>query len=198
MNAHRWIITTIALALAGCGTASSGTKALKPSSPFTQADAQLFQDGIDLVGDPAGLSGRWAEDWATEMRDRVQRSDLVALVTVDTLRTDIGPEQRTTYWLEAQVHDVLKGNFGAEQLSLPSSERDVGFQSVDQKRASVLRRPLIVLAKWEQQSSGEVRPRWHVALASKEVVATVRAHLQRDTPAPPSTIVERSYQSSQH
>jgi len=188
------LVVAVVLGLLGCGSASQAVKVQRPSSPFTATDAQLFPDGIDLVGDPAGLTGRWADEWATEMRDRVQRSDLVALVTVNTLRTDISPEQRTTYWLEAQVKDVLKGTFGADELSLPSSDEDTGFESVDQKRSSVLRRPLIVLAKWEQQASGEVRARWHVAPASKEVVAAVRAHLRHEAPAP-STIIERQYTS---
>ena len=196
MIAHvRGLIALGLVALSGCGAAAGSSKALQPSSPFTADDAKLFQGGIDLVGQPAGLDGRWADDWAQDMRARVQRSDLVALVKVDTLRTDITPEQHTRYWLDAEVKDVWKGTFDAHQLSLPTSQDDAGFESVDQKRNTVLNQPLIVLAKWEMQPNGQVRPRWFVTLASDEVVATVRAHLHRDTPDS-NRVIERHYTSS--
>jgi hypothetical protein len=190
------IVTASLLLLLGCGSAGASGKGLRPSSPFTAADAKLFPDGIDLVGNPKGLDGRWAQDWASEMLDRVQRSDLVALVTVDTLRTDVTPEQRTTYWLDAQVKDVWKGSFDESQLSLPSSDSDVGFGSVDQRRNTVLKQSVIVLAKWEQGPNGTVRPRWQVTPASQEVIATVRAHLQQRAAGSQDRVIEREYRST--
>jgi hypothetical protein len=158
----------------GCGTASS---AAKPSSPFTDNDTRLFESGVDMVGDPAELTGRWADDWSNEMRERVARSDFVALVTVNTVRTDISPEQHTTHWLIVGVDDVLKGGSGNRELSLASPQDALGFESVDRERGTILRRPLLLLAKWVAEPSGHVRPAWHLAPASQQVLAVVRSNL---------------------
>jgi hypothetical protein len=166
-----------ALTLGACGTAGS---AAKPSSPFTDNDTRLFESGVDTVGDPGQLTGRWADDWTNEMRERVARSDFVALVTVNTVRTDINPEQHTTHWLVVGVDDVLKGGAGKRELSLPSPQDALGFESVDRERGTILRRPLLLLAKWVAEPGGEVRPAWHLAPASKEVLAVVRSHLGGD------------------
>jgi hypothetical protein len=167
-------IVFLALTLGCCGTAGS---AARPSSPFTDNDTRLFESGVDMVGDPAELTGRWADDWSNEMRERVARSDFVALVTVNTVRTDISPEQHTTHWLIVGVDDVLKGGSGNRELSLASHQDALGFESVDRERGTILRRPLLLLAKWVAEPSGEVRPAWHLAPASKEVLAVVRSNL---------------------
>jgi hypothetical protein len=192
-----WVFAGLVLAVlecassVGCGT-SSGARGRVVSSPFTDADKQLFADSVDLVGDPEGLTGRWADDWAVEMRDRVQRSDFVAMVTVNTLRTEIDPSKHTTHWLLANVNDVWKGGLGDDELALPSSDDSLGFESVDRERTGILRRPLLVLGKWTRAPGGELRPHWHLAIASQQVLAVVRGHLAKNTPAPPRTIVERT------
>jgi hypothetical protein len=83
----------------------------------------------------------------------------------------------------------LKGGAGAHELSLASADSALGFDSVDRERGTILRRPLLLLAKWVAQPSGEVRPAWHLAPASKQVIAVVRSHLDGDAPAS-TTIVE--------
>jgi hypothetical protein len=171
---HSLKIVLAALTLSCCGTAGS---AAKPSSPFTDNDTRLFESGVDMVGDPAELTGRWADEWSNEMRERVARSDFVALVTVNTVRTDITPEQHTTHWLVVGVNDVLKGGSNNRELSLPSPQDALGFDSVDRERGTILRRPLLLLAKWVAEPDGAVRPAWHLAPASKEVLAVVRSHL---------------------
>jgi hypothetical protein len=197
MHAHHRIFAAllgVLLVLPGCASGSAG-KGAHPSSPFAGNDPRLFEDGVDLVGDPDGLSGQWADDWSNEMRDRVSRSDLVALVTVNTLRTDINPEQHTTHWLVVGVDDVLKGGAGSKELSLASSQDELGFDSVDRERSTILRRPLLLLAKWVKQPNGEVRPAWHLASASQQVVAVVRSHLGGDIGAPKTIIETHEFQS---
>jgi hypothetical protein len=175
MRASHSHLTFVVLTLTlGCGTAGS---AAKPSSPFTDNDTRLFESGVDMVGDPAELTGRWADEWSNEMRERVARSDFVALVTVNMVRTDISPEQHTTHWLIVGVDDVLKGGSGNRELSLASPQDALGFESVDRQRGTILRRPLLLLAKWVAEPSGEVRPAWHLAPASKQVLAVVRSNL---------------------
>jgi hypothetical protein len=178
MRAHLSLMFGFALASVGCGTAASTGNVMHPSSPFTEADAQLFENGVDLVGDPQALTGRWADDWASELSSRIQRSDLIALLTVNTLRTDTNPQEHTTHWLVGDVGDVLKGVRGEEELSLATADDSLGFDSVDRERANILRKPMLVLAKWVKDPNGTVRARWHMASASPQVVAAVRNQLK--------------------
>jgi hypothetical protein len=190
MPAHRsWLLlvavvtmTTLATGLSGCKSAGGVTGTHVPSSPFMEADKLLFSDGIDMIGEPDGLSGRWAEDWSTELRDRVKRSDLIAVLTVNTLRTEVSPSQRSTHWLVAEVGDVLKGNYDGE-LGLAAMEGSLGFESVERERSNVLHKPMVVFAKWVADDAGVVRAHWHLAPATKNIVGAVRLSLAGAQPS---------------
>ena len=184
-----WLPVLAALCLS-CAGSHGPVQAPSPSSPFLDSDKPLFEDGVDLMADPEGLSGRWAEDWSRELHERVERSDLIALLTVNTLSTDVSPEQSSTHRLVAEVGDVLKGKFQGE-LALASSEDSIGFDSVDRERGNILRRPLIVFAKWVRDEAGIVRPRWHLAVGSKTIVEAVRLEIAGERPDS-TTVVEHS------
>jgi hypothetical protein len=158
---------------------------------MTEADQTLFEDGVDMVGYPAGLSGRWADDWGNELRDRVQRSDVIALLTVNTFRTDVSPAKRSTHWLVTEVGDVLKGEYQGE-LSLASSDDALGFDSVERERSGLLRKPLVLFAKWVRDDTGLVRARWHLATASQDIVHAVRAQIEQQKSAGTRTTVEHT------
>jgi hypothetical protein len=176
------LVTSLAFAfvagveITGCASAGGVSGLHRPSSPFMEADKLLFADGIDMIGEPDGLSGRWAEDWATELRDRVERSDLIAVLTVNTLRTEVSPDQRTTHWLVAEVGDVLKGQYDGE-LGLAAMETSIGFDSVERERTNILHKPMVVFAKWVADDAGVVRAHWHLAPATKNIVNAVRLSL---------------------
>jgi hypothetical protein len=152
-----------------------------------EADKLLFEDGVDMIGEPDGLSGRWAEDWSTELRDRVQRSDLIAILTVNTLRTEVSPDQRSTHWLVAEVGDVLKGQYDGE-LGLATMETSIGFSTVERERADMLHKPMVVFAKWVADDAGVVRAHWHLAPATKNIVSAVRLSLAGAQPTKTSII----------
>jgi len=167
---------------------------MHPTSPFLETDAALFEDGVDLIGAPEGLTGPWADDWTNSMKDRIQRADVIALLNVNTLRSDVSPEQRTTHWLVGEVGDVFKGKYEGE-LSLSSSDGALGFDSVDREKSNILHRPLLVFAKWVREDTGNVRPRWHLALGSRDVVDAVRIQLGgKPDDSGKTTIIERTTQ----
>jgi hypothetical protein len=184
-----WVVS--ALMLMGCaGGGASGV--MHPSSPFLETDGPLFEDGVDLVGDPQSLSGKWADDYATELRERVNRSDLIALLSVNTLRSDVSPSQHTTHWLVAQVGDVFKGKYEGE-LSLPSADDAIGFDSVDRERGNILRKPLVVFAKWAKDAdTGVIRPRWHLAAGTRDVVDAVRLQISGAPPPSQTEVIEHT------
>lgn len=189
MPAHRsWLrlVTSLAFAIAaglqGCASASGVSGLHKPSSPLMEADKLLFENGIDMIGEPDGLSGRWAEDWSNDLRDRVERSDLIAVLTVNTLRTEVSPDQRSTHWLVSEVGDVLKGQYDGE-LGLAANEDAIGFDTVERERSNILHKPMVVFAKWVADDVGVVRAHWHLAPATKNIVSAVRLSLAGGEPA---------------
>jgi len=151
-----------------------------------EADKLLFEDGVDMLGDPDGLSGRWAEDWSSELHDRVERSDLIAVLTINTLRTEVSPEQRQTHWFVAEVGDLLKGQYSGE-LGLAAPEDSIGFESVEREQQNMLHKPMVLFAKWVADEAGVVRAHWHLAPATKSILSAVRLSLAG---APPSQTVE--------
>lgn len=184
-----WLVL-LAAHLLGCAGSHTAQSTLRPSSPFLETDEPLFEDGVDLIGDPEGLSGRWAEDWGRELHERVQRSDLIALLIVNTLTSDVSPEQRRTHRLVADVGDTLKGKYEGE-LALASSEDSIGFDSVDRERGNILKRTLIVFVKWVRDSAGVVRPRWHLAAGSKSIINAVRLEIAGE-PSGAETVIEHN------
>lgn len=186
MPAHRSWLLLVTLLL-GCASAGGVSGTHVPSSPFMEADKLLFEDGVDMIGEPDGLSGRWAEDWSTELRDRVQRSDLIAILTVNTLRTEVSPDKRSTHWLVAEVGDVLKGQYDGE-LGLATMETSIGFSTVERERADMLHKPMVVFAKWVADDAGVVRAHWHLAPATKNIVSAVRLSLAGAQPTKTSII----------
>jgi len=185
-----WLGVIAALCV-GCASARGAVTAPSPSSPFLESDKPLFEDGVDLIGDPEGLSGRWAEDWTRELRERVQRSDVIALVVVNTLSTDVSPEQSSTHRLVAEVGDVLKGKYAGE-LALVASQDSLGFDSVDRERSNILKRTMVAFVKWARDDAGLVRPKWHLSAGSKTIINAVRLEIAGERPES-QTVLEHSH-----
>ena len=174
--------------LTGCASAGGVSSPQRPSSPFMEADKLLFEDGVDMLGEPDGLSGRWAEDWSSELHDRVERSDLIAILTINTLRTEVSPEQRETHWFAADVGDVLKGQYSGE-LGLAAREDSIGFESVEREQQNMLHKSMVVFANWVADEAGVVSAHWHLAPATKSIVNAVRLTLNGAEPTK-TTIIE--------
>src|SRR5690349_7765110 len=97
----RPLLLAAATVLTACGGAQEPVAVV--TSPFTSEHAAVFEDGLDLVRDPRVLEGQWLSSWEDEIDRRVTLSDVVALVTVRTLRTDVDLDQRRTYRLVSRV-----------------------------------------------------------------------------------------------
>jgi hypothetical protein len=184
----------VAVLLTACGGPSTTTPA-RPSSPFTATDLKLFDDGVDLVQDPDGLGGKWADDWNFDMRDRVARSDLIALVTVNTLLTDTDPEGHVAHRLVVGVEKSMKGMPPAEEINLSSPDSAVGFPTVDTNKGRLLHMRLLVLLKWVEEPDGSVSSHFHLVAPADTILSRVQAHIERDAPQD-REIIERRYDSS--
>lgn len=188
------LAASVALFLTACGGPST-TAPARPTSPFTATDLKLFDDGVDLVQDPDGLGGKWADDWNVEMRDRVGRSDLIALVTVNTLLTDTDPEGHVTHRLVVRVEKSMKGMPPSEEINLSSPDAAVGFPTVDSNKGRLLHMRLLALLKWVEEPDGSVSSHFHLVAPADTIVSRVQAHIERDTPQD-RELNERRYDSS--
>lgn len=182
-----FVVIALGSALAACG-GGAATGAMRPTSKLTEQDSAWFEDAVDFVADPSALTGRWAEDWDRDLRGRIARGDLVAIITVSTLQTQIDPEQRTTFRLTTQVQKTLKGKAPAD-LTLAVADDAPGYGTIEPARARLLSERFVVFAKWVKRPDGKVGARFHLSIASPEVVSRVRSELERNAP-PERTILK--------
>lgn len=157
--------------------------------PLSAAEALLYENGVDNVADPDVLEGRWREDWSRELDERVTGADVVAVVTVKTLRTDVDPGRRVTYRLVIVTDRQIVGEI-PDELSLSVTEADRGFNSVDGNERRILDQSFVLFAKYELATGNDkVTTRWHLAPAAEGVVARVdylaerRRGVERQQPA---------------
>lgn len=166
-----WVV----MVSAACG----GRQAPITGVPFTDEDRTYFAEGIDLVNDPEALEGRWREDWARELDQRIRRTDVVAYVRIRTVRTDTDLDRRMTFRLYPEAENVLLGRL-PETLILSSAQGDAGFVAIRNNEQRLLRDRFVLFLKWEQpEGAPEPTPRWHLSPASEPVTARVEYLLER-------------------
>lgn len=164
--------------IAACATASPNSVPTT-GTPMSAEDRVLFDDGVDFVGDPGVLEGRWRDDWSSELDARVTGADVVAYVQVRALRTDLDLERRTTYRLLIDEVDTIVGEL-PEELALASVEGDGGYITIEGNEDRILEQELVLFLKWEQEAPGaQVRARWHLSPHTEAVTARVEYLAER-------------------
>lgn len=147
--------------------------------PFTDEDRLYFGEGIDLVNDPEALEGRWREDWARELDQRIRRTDVVAYVRIRTVRTDTDLDRRMTFRLYPEHERLLLGRL-PDTLILSAKQGDAGFVAIRNNEQRLLNEPFVLFIKWEQpEGASEPTPRWHLSPASEPVTTRVEYLLER-------------------
>lgn len=169
---------TLGLLVAACGGSAPPPVVV---TPFTAEHEPLFENGIDMVTEPEALGGTWLETWEHELDRRVTLSDLVALVTIATLRTDTDLDRRDTYRLVARPDRVFLGEnaLDDEGLVLSVREGEGGYGTVETNERRLLDAQFFAFVKWERDDAGALRPRWHLSPATDDVAVHVRDLLAR-------------------
>lgn len=158
------LVVSLAVACGG----SKGN--IRPSSPFREEHARFFDDGVDFTADPSVLDGRWAESWAEELDHRVGGADLVAVVVIHMLRTDVDLERRATYRLTGRIANAMFGNAPGDEVVLPVHEAQSGFASVEGNERRILDRTFVAYVKWYEADDGSILPHWHLSPATPAIV----------------------------
>lgn len=157
---------------AGCGSSARGGP--RVSSPFTQAHAALFDDGVDLLEDPGALEGRWQEDWSRELDQRLEQADAVFVASVQTLRVDVNLDKSESYRVGVEVERTIKGDDVAPEQSLVSREHAAGYGSIERNKDTLLKRRFVVFVKYADQE-GQVVGHFHLTPPSRTVLERVEA-----------------------
>lgn len=147
-------------------------------TPFTAEQREVFEDGVDFVADPQGLEGRWREDWTRDLDRRVTWADVIAIVTVRTMRTDTDPNQRTTFRLMAEIGRSLLGD-APPDVEMVVRQDSMGFDTVDGNHRQILDTEFIAFLKWYENENGDVKPHWHLSPSSDPVVSRTEYLIER-------------------
>ena len=164
-------VLIVCLAL-GCG--SSGRGGREVSSPFTQAHAALFDDGVDLIGNPEALEGRWEEEWSREFDQRAEASDVVFAAKVRTIHVDVNIDRSESLRLMLGVQRTIKGALEASDLSLLAHENTAGYSTLERNKERLLDQTFIVFVKYAQEEE-QVVAHFHLVPPSRAVLERVEA-----------------------
>jgi hypothetical protein len=190
---HQRTMKILALAslalITACGAPPVTVAAV--TSPFTAEHEAIFENGIDLVRDPRMLEGPYLETWEDELARRSAAADVVALVTVRTLRTDVDLERRETYRLITHVDQVYFGENVGEELVFLVREGEGGFATVRANERRLLDTQYIAHLKWAEDEDGTVRPRWHFSAASDQIAGRVRRQVRGRSDVEPDGTTRR-------
>jgi hypothetical protein len=142
----RALIAAIACWGVGCAGASPNA----PTTHFEPSDVSLFDNSVDLVEAPVIVEGQWSGAF----EQRVARADLIAVVQVASLSSDL-VKRRSAYRLTVKVGDRLKGNSSAE-LTLRVRDDEPGYHTVRVNEDRLLRDPFVAFIKWEAAAGSPV------------------------------------------
>lgn len=169
----------------GCGGASSATR----PPALTAEDVELFDHAVDFIESPAMLHDDWGGNTLARLQRRIERADVIAVVRIPAVNTNIDLDRRRAYHLNVNVQKKLRGN-APRDLALGVHENQRGFASVTSAEERVMSEPFLLFLKWGWDAETEERqPHWHLSLASEQMQRAVsdaleHASKKKDAPAP--------------
>jgi hypothetical protein len=160
--------------------ACGGTAAVAPpvAASLPAELETVYENGADFVDDPEILQGRWRDDWSQELDSRVRTADIIAIVNVPTLRTDIDPEGRMTFRLNSVVDTSILGDASGE-IPLESHQGELGFTGVRSNERRIQSQPMVLFLIWAADEDGSTIARWHLSPGTEQVISRVRYLAER-------------------
>jgi hypothetical protein len=177
------LAASLLLLTVACG----GAQTTAVVAPLTPEQLKAFDHGIDFVTTLEGLEGRWRDDWDRDLQVRVSSADLIAAVTVRTLRTDTDPTQRVTYRLVAHVDRELVGGQRDKDIELAVHDDQSGYLSVRENMSRIADKQYVAYVK--RGSRGE--DDWHLSPASDQVLTETESKITQLMRAPQNATGER-------
>ncbi len=176
---HSWsmVVSLATLSfLAACGASMSDSLKLTALTPEEEA---VFEHGVDFVATPEGLEGKWREDWERDLDVRARAADVVAIVDIHTIKTDVDPEQRTTHRLVGKIERLMGGEAQADEVEMSVREGVPGYLSVRNNLARLQGAKMVAYLRWFRTDLGTIAPHWHLSPAEPGVIEATQGALSR-------------------
>jgi hypothetical protein len=172
-----WAIAAVSLAAYGCG---GGFAVGRPWD--AASEATVFDDGIDLVDDPAKLSGEWAFRARQEIDARSNLADMIAVVSIGSVQTTKDMDGTEARRIDARVIDTVYGSAPDKALVLKSSASSLG-NAVITRNEGRLSGEFIVFLRWFELEDGTIGHHFHLSPNAPAILEKVRAHVRARTAA---------------
>jgi len=165
-------IAAVSLAAIGCGGAFATGRPWDAA-----AEATVFDDGIDVLDDPAKLAGEWAFRARQDLDARSNLADMVAVVTIVSVQTTKDVDGTEARRIDARVNDLLYGAAPDRSLALKSSATSLGYSLVTRHEGR-LTGSFIVFLRWFEQEDGTIGHHFHLSPSSPEISEQVRKYVR--------------------
>ena len=164
-------IAAVSVVMIGCG---GGFAAGRPWDAANEAT--VFDDGIDVIDDPAKLSGEWAFRARRDLESRSNLADMVAVVTIISVQTMKDVDGVEAHRVDALLKKALYGSSPTKNLVLKSSASALG-NALIMRHEGRLTGSYLVFLRWFEQEDGSLGHHFHLSPSSPAIMEKVQKHV---------------------
>jgi hypothetical protein len=167
--------TLFVVCLIGCGAAE-----LNVGAPWNPEDTPFFDDGADLIENPAALAGTWGGRQKNLMEGRVQLADVVALVEIQAVQTDMDADTVRGKRIDVRVTSSWYGTPPSDRMSLQSLIDTPGYELIVRYEKRLVGNYILFFRNFAVDEKGSTRTaghHFHLSPASKELTEYVKQRL---------------------
>ncbi len=170
---RRWLdfAPFLILCTVGCAAAE-----FQVGNAWQPGEERFFDDGVDMVGDPSKISGKWAYEQQDELTGRVQLADLIARVEILSVQTHRNIDGIETKRLTVEIVEIKYGHSPEQQLSL-ASLRDAPGHTLIQRYEKRLTGHFILFIRWFETDDGSLGHHFHLSPATSIIESEVQKRI---------------------
>ena len=169
-----WLLFTV-LSVTACGGAT-----ITAGPPWNPEDRPFFDDGVDLIENPTALAGAWGGRQKNWMEGRIQLSDVVAVVELQSLQTEVDASKSESKRLAVTVVTALYGEPPSAKIRLESRSDAPGYPLLVRHEKRMAGRFILFYRHFEQKAkdgNDAISHHFHLSPASKTLLAHVRERI---------------------
>jgi hypothetical protein len=150
-------------------------------NPWDPREENFFDDGVDMLETPDTAAGQWGLQQKNLLEGRIQLSDFVAIVDVQSIKTSTDVEKTEIRHIDVEIHRVLYGNRPESKLSLKSAPSSPGYVLIKRHERHLTGR-FILFSRWFEVADNTTKEstieyHFHLTPASPAITAEVKSRL---------------------
>jgi hypothetical protein len=165
-------IAVLSVAAIGCG---GGFAVGRPWD--AAGEATVFDDGIDMVDDPAKLSGEWAFRARQDLDARSNLADMIAVVNIVSIQTMKDVDGTEARRVDTRIVRILYGATPDKALVLKSSATSLGNALITRYEGR-LSGDFVVFLRWFEQKDGTIGHHFHFSPSSPQILEMVHKYVE--------------------